>query len=1085
MSYRFLPWARRGLATRLTTPDPLTADPPARASIGVRLTVSTGDPANMTLRLYGPGDVIGVDPRGIVRTEPIRYSANFPPDQLVAIEFDAPDFPWLFTPAAAGAGDRLRPWLVLIVVAQQPGVDIAVSADRPLPALTIAAPAVPADELPDLTESWAWAHVHAVEAGAPPSVAEELASQPDRNVSRILCPRRLEPGRDYLACLVPAFEAGRLAGLGQTVPDAATTGPAWGGTGGVGATVTVPLYFHWQFRTGPAGDFESLARRLTPRPVPDTVGYRRMAITAAHPALPPVPLDAGGILKLEGALRAPDAGSGDPLPETLGGWITELTAVLNAPAQGAVAGAADGAEPVGPPVYGGRQIKVPVLDGTAPGWLTELNTDPRHRAAAGEGTAIVQLNQEAFMQAAWEQVGEVIAANALLDRARLGRELAQRIHARHVVAQGGEALLALTAPVHDRVVTGGQVLAKILHRSTLPTGTLDASFRRLASPRSVALTRAARVAGLPDPALAPVQVVGELAAGRRTLDILAAPPDGLVSSRLLDLLPAHPVGDVGREVGMTATVPAQAVVLARTALTGVRKSPPPAALTLRSDLAISGIVLASLATAVTKVAGAGAAGPILHSVLDAAVRDQAAAAFALGPEHRVDAVVHDESGTLAVRPVGGIRVAPFAPVTGPQLRRPPIAGLPAGGVLGGDGHPVIVLPLPVTDTAVVTRFSTAFTANRSALTVAVTSIIPAPAVLDLGGTQAILRSAVDPVPVIAARAGLAVRIGDRALLQGIDGIQVHQREPLDQVMVGPLIPIPLYGPLATADPDRLLPGIGTIPDDTVTMLETNPRFVEAFLIGANHEMNRELMWRRYPTDQRGTPFRRFWAHTDGKDDIGPIAAFDPAVALGAHSGADLNGSLVLLVRGQLLRRYPNATISAIPSHVDGSLNLDPSLTKLPVFWGRIDPDVTFVGFPLTREDVQQPPGWYFVIAEQPTEPRFGLDVPPDTGGGGTPASWSDADWSQVAVAPGEYLQLTGNPLAGLVLPIIAGQPARARFGGTSADLAAITFQRPFRAAIHSSEVIAGAAPPPGSPPPVRPMLVHATVLRPLAPGGGT
>ena len=810
-----------------------------------------------------------------------------------------------------------------------------------------------------------------------------------------------------------------------------------------------------------------------------------MAITAAHPALPPVPLDAGGIVKLEGALRAPDAGSGDPLPDTLGAWIADLTKIVNAPAQDAVAGTADNAEPVGAPVYGGRQIKVPVLDDTAPGWLTELNTDPRHRAAAGEGTAIVQLNQEPFMQAAWEQVGDVIAANALLDRARLGQELAQRIHTRHVVAQSGEALLALTAPVHDRVVTGGQVLAKVVDRSTLPTGTLDASFRRLASPRSVALTRAARVAGLPDPALAHVQVVGELAAGQRKLDILAAPPDGLISSRLLDLLPAQPAGDVGHEVGMTATVPAQVVVLARTAVTGVRRSPPPAELKLRSDLAISGIVLDQLATAVTKAAGATAAGPILHSVLNAAVRDQTATAFALGPENQVEAVAHDESGTLAVRPVGGAPIVPSAPVTGPPLRRPPISDLPDGGVLGGDGHPVIILPPPVTDTGVVTRFSTAFMANQSALTVAASSISPAPAVLDLGGTQATLRNAVDPVLVIAARAGLAVRIGDRALHEGVDGVQVHQREPLDQVMVGPLIPIPLYGPLAAADPDRLLPGIGSIPDDTVTMLETNPRFVEAFLVGANHEMNRELMWRRYPTDQRGTPFRRFWAHTDGKDDIGPIAAFDPAVTLGAHSGADLNGSLVLLVRGQLLRRYPNATVSAVPSQVDGSLNPNPSLTKLPIFWGRIDPDVTFVGFPLTREDVQNPPGWYFVIAEQPTEPRFGLDVPPDTGEGGTPASWSDIDWSQVAVTPGTYLHLAGNPLAGLVRPIIAGNPAQAHFGSTSADMAAITFQRPFRAAIHSSEVIAGAAPPPGSPPPMRPILVHATVLRPLALGGGT
>ena len=28
----------------------------------------------------------------------------------------------------------------------------------------------------------------------------------------------------------------------------------------------------------------------------------------------------------------------------------------------------------------------------------------------------------------------------------------------------------------------------------------------------------------------------------------------------------------------------------------------------------------------------------------------------------------------------------------------------------------------------------------------------------------------------------------------------------------------------------------------------------------NHELARELLWREYPTDQRGTYSRQFWAH---------------------------------------------------------------------------------------------------------------------------------------------------------------------------------------------------------------------------------
>ena len=77
-------------------------------------------------------------------------------------------------------------------------------------------------------------------------------------------------------------------------------------------------------------------------------------------------------------------------------------------------------------------------------------------------------------------------------------------------------------------------------------------------------------------------------------------------------------------------------------------------------------------------------------------------------------------------------------------------------------------------------------------------------------------------------------------------------------MAAPEIDMPVYDYLARLDPERFLPGVGEIPDEAITLLETNPRFVEALLVGLNDEMNRELLWRAFPTDQRGTPFRRFW-----------------------------------------------------------------------------------------------------------------------------------------------------------------------------------------------------------------------------------
>ena len=88
---------------------------------------------------------------------------------------------------------------------------------RPVPVLRIGGPAKPVDELPDLDRQ--------LGVGARPADREDrvttspvsLASDPERSVSRLVCPRVLAPDTSYLACVVPTFELGRKAGLGLDV----------------------------------------------------------------------------------------------------------------------------------------------------------------------------------------------------------------------------------------------------------------------------------------------------------------------------------------------------------------------------------------------------------------------------------------------------------------------------------------------------------------------------------------------------------------------------------------------------------------------------------------------------------------------------------------------------------------------------------------------------------------------------------------------------------------------------------------------------------------------------------------------------
>jgi hypothetical protein len=117
-----------------------------------------------------------------------------------------------------------------------------------------------------------------------------------------------------------------------------------------------------------------------------------------------------------------------------------------------------------------------------------------------------------------------------------------------------------------------------------------------------------------------------------------------------------------------------------------------------------------------------------------------------------------------------------------------------------------------------------------------------------------------------------------------------------------------------------------------------------------------------------------------------------------------------------------------------------------VFAGVLGSDIVFVGFDLTDVELQAGDGWFFVLQEQPTEPRFGFD---EFDGTGTPpalANWSDATWTHTGTPSGHYLRIAGNPLANV-------QIGGVRFVGHGAHLAAITIQKPMRVAVHARSMV--------------------------------
>jgi hypothetical protein len=251
------------------------------------------------------------------------------------------------------------------------------------------------------------------------------------------------------------------------------------------------------------------------------------------------------------------------------------------------------------------------------------------------------------------------------------------------------------------------------------------------------------------------------------------------------------------------------------------------------------------------------------------------------------------------------------------------------------------------------------------------------------------------------------------------------------------------------DRERFLPGIGQLPPESITLLETNTRFIEAFMIGLNYEMNRELLWREYPTDQRGSPVRKFWKWADGGPDLPqPIHQWITG-GLGSHvRGSGSGGQIVMLLRGQLLRRYPNTSVYAWRGDPSGSGLKNPLADgdiRLPIFNGSFDPDVSFAGFDLRDTELVPNGGWFFILQEQPTELRFGFDETSSISVENL-QTWSDASWVHTGVQPGGFVPIQGNPLNGKNI----GQVI---FGKDSAHLAYITLQKPMRVAIHGKHMI--------------------------------
>ncbi|MEO5819722.1 MAG: hypothetical protein ABIT71_04400 [Vicinamibacteraceae bacterium] len=1071
--YVFMPHARSGIAAALTTP--FDWGLPTRATVEMRVPVIDdrgGLDAEMTVHVYGPADVTEIDPRQVIRAFPKADVANAEVDDLVHVEFDRPDLPWLFTPAGPDGNGRLVPWITLVVVerrhlewGEQRG---AVRRAR-----------IRRDQLQPLGDAWAWAHAQVMGAkgadrDAPPTLEARLGeTNAAHNLSRLICPRRLDDRADYIACVVPTFLAGAQTGLGLT--PATTLAPAWGTKDNFAGgdpldMVALPVYFSWSFATGEEGNFESLARKLLPAIAPPGVGRRRVDATRPWPGLALAADDPGAEMVVTGPVVSPQLPENSPEEH----WPTEaqqlwdavvtetLTDTLNrADRQGH---APDPGPPlVGPPLYGGTHAKQPRLEtdppaaAAQPAWFRELNADPRHRIAAGLGTRVVQMDQEDLMLSAWNQVIGIEAANRALRLAQLAARVGTSLHRRHLSRFTEAMVVATSERVHAKLIDTPQrsVWASIAASSLPPTVTTGA-FRRMVRVRGPIVTAAVRslaqrAASVDALTVRTDQLTTSWVLGYRTPDGIRGVSDR-AAERITDAMAARLAPGANREslIANWREQLAKPTVSDRLTRDELSSSQGPRVLRLERavvdalltrlmatapaeremerdpESAITGAAHAALLRTLIEVAGSA-------GVTEFAVSRDAAKRLRLDPigeaEDRTRVVVNrDTLMALAGRAETFVRQHQVEPPRADFER--------AAAQLRQQLEPSLRMPRSTALTALMAIGVKAVTDDRF--------LDPARARIDAPALGLVRK--LNPATTVPARVAARLTRGAGRLPSWLPASWFDDRR-IEPVMAHPRFAYPMYEPLHRYDREWMVPGLGAIEKpDMATLLQTNNRFIEAYLVGLNHEMGRELLWREFPTDQRGTYFSSFW--TTRRELTADM--HEPAWrtgAIGTHVDPRLDGQLVFLVRGDLIRRYPGVVAHAarqaeVDAHGIPGFEADsPIETLFHVF---LPPNVLLVGFAMTRARIDTPgERWWFTLSENPTEPRFGLDA-----SRAEPRSRDSLIWDDFGVGkPGAFLDATHH--TNLVFE-------QSRWGASSAQVAYLLFQLPARAAFLAKTMVAKA-----------------------------
>jgi len=1076
--YTFSSWLRNGIGANINQTDNLGDGSPTineRATVPIDVQIN-GQNIHKNFALHGPGDITGILQNMVVRTEPLPNISNFEPNYIPFIEFYEEDYIWRYTPAKA-SGDKLRPWLVLIVLENpidNDAKEFSFNQNKtPLPSVTVKS----ADSLPPHDQIWAWSHVHinegynsATEFEAFLRTLHDLNNpNADKIICRLMCPRKLKANQRYRAFVVPAFETGRLGGLDLDTTTTDAQKPAW--TVG-GSNIEFPVHYNWEFITGENEDFESLVKILEPRVMDKRIGIRDMDGTKPgfgmtegtdiglikgekeKPEDPEPPLPNQEIIGLEGALKSPKTTSRPVALDLTKPFFPELKSILNLPAEWQEATVGTGDPVVCPPIYGENHALTHKLDINNTGWMHDMNKDPRHRVPGGFGTGVIQKYQEDYVAKAWAQVRKILEANKRILFTAFSLHVAEAVKKNFIAKLPAEKSLMFFSPILKKVKGSPTTLHYQMDESNIPTSAVSASFRRILRPRGAYFKKLKEA----DPNFSHVGLLKELNDGK----VSAAPPkktpDNInrVDTVVKDL-PSEKRSDFLKWVAknnLLLLIFELIVILLIILLTG--------AWLFAFVLAVAAIGLYLYAN---KLKSELTEGP---AMLDPATMVTTLEAVPQRPNF----IFTETDPVVPVTSSGGTTVTQIddSSSTSPDAIKFQTVGFHTSVAGGGDSVE-------------------AKNYRRAAINLNKRLSIKAPEKVftrfDVVNAQDKLNLATDPKTVFPKMLASYVYFS-------FNKDWLLNWEHLVPAMAYPDFEDPMYEKLRDISSELLIPNLNLIPPNTISLLLTNPPFIESYMVGLNHEFGKELLWREYPTDKRGSYFRQFWdvkgiitnetnltqeQLTEKYKDIAPLDKWFSVSQLGTHNARNPTGKpqVVLVVKGELFKKYPNTIVYAQKAHIFKKNGVpDPSQDpviievqsanemmleiKFPIFKADVLPDIKFFGFDLDEDQARGADnpqtetddwGYFFIIQQIPGEPRFGMDITYDPDDDAHP-TWDDLSWDKYNPVK-SFISTTVKPSGGFN-PTGTGENIN-QWGNNSAMLAYILYQKPVMIAVHAKEML--------------------------------